>query len=143
MLRRALVGVETGLFLVIAWVLVFWCPLRWARRLFGPPSGRKPATVGPQALARARGVAWRVKVTADRLPWASSCLVRAVAGCLLLERRGIRGGVIRFGVSKVDGRLTAHAWLLLGGDVLLGADGADTYTPVADFGRSDGGAAAV
>lgn len=143
MLRRAFLGVETGLSLGIAWVLVFWCPLRWARRLFGPPAGRKPAAVEPQALARARGVAWRVKMTADRLPWTSSCLVRAVAGCLLLERRGIRGGVIRFGVSKTGGRLTAHAWLLLSGHILLGGEGAATYTPVADFGRSDGGAAAV
>lgn len=143
MLRRALLGVETRLCLVIAQVLVFWCPLRWARRLFGAPASREPAPVGPEVLARARGVAWRVLVAADRLPWTSSCLVRAVAGCLLLERRGIRGGVIRFGVNKTDGRLMAHAWLLLGGHILLGGEVAADYIPVADFGRPDGGAATV
>lgn len=134
-MRHALLRIETGLALALAWGLVFLVPLRWTRRLFGGvtgPAGAGPAVAGP-TLVRARAVAGRVARVAAALPWRSTCLVRAVAGQLLLVRRGIRGGIIRFGVRKRAGAFEAHAWLLLGGTILLGAGEADTFVPIADL----------
>ena len=126
-------ALETVLALALAWILVFVLPLRWAKALFGPPreaTGLPPST---SSLRRATGIAWRIDRLSPRLPWRCSCLVRATAGCLLLARRNIGGAVIRFGVRKKDGKLAAHAWLLLGETVLLGEAEAADFAPVADF----------
>ena len=69
---------------------------------------------------------------AGRLPWHSTCLVLAVALRLMLARRGIPA-VIRLGVRKVEGGLSAHAWLLVGGEAVLGAGEASSFQPLADF----------
>lgn len=136
MIRLAL-RVEAGLALILAWGLVFLVPIRLTGRLFGtmlPPGAAVPGPApAPGALARARAVAGRVTAVASRLPWHSSCLVQAVAGRILLARRGIRGAAIRFGVRKTATAMEAHAWLLLGETILIGGAGADDYVPLADL----------
>lgn len=139
-LMSALWGIEAALALHLAWLLVFIVPLRITRRLFGAmeaPSANTGSEPAPQArqIERAAGTARRLRRVANRLPWHSTCLVRAVAGQMLLARRGIRGGIIRFGVRKQDGKLEAHAWLLLGGVALIGGEVAEGYLPLADLGR--------
>ncbi len=136
-LVRWLLWAEAGLALVLAWLLVFVLPIRWTGRLFGTP--RVPeAAAAPlpgHDLDRARVAVRRLARVAARLPWRSTCLVRAVAGKLLLARRAIAGGVVRIGVRKREGNLEAHAWLLLGDMVLLGGEEAEGYRPLADMGR--------
>lgn len=140
-LMSTLLRVETALALHLAWVLVFLVPLRITRRLFGeveaPENGgdRIPAAVPERTMARAADMARRLRHVAGRLPWHSTCLVRAIAGQMLLARRGIAGGTIRFGVRKQDGKLEAHAWLLLNGVALIGGEEAEGYRPLADLGR--------
>lgn len=124
---------ETALALGLAWILVFVLPLRWAKALFGPPQAVAGAPPSDFAHRRAAGVAGRIGRLSPLLPWRCSCLVQAIGGSLLLARRGIGGTVIRFGVRKNDGKLEAHAWLLLGETILLGGAGAADFTPLADF----------
>ncbi len=132
-MKGALLWLETVLALHLAWGLVFLLPLRW---LGGTrPPGVELAPVTPPVQARARGVCIRLERIASRLPWHSTCLVQAVAGMLLLRRRGIGGAVIRFGVRKNGPVLAAHAWLLLGDSILLGGDEAEGYIPLADLSR--------
>lgn len=136
-----LLRIETAVALHLAWVLVFVVPLRITRRLFGAvesPRDGEITAVPPQgrAFERATDMARRLRRVADRLPWHSTCLVRAVAGQLLLTRRGIEGGSIRFGVRKQDGKLEAHAWLLLDGVALIGGEEAEGYLPLADLGQA-------
>lgn len=132
-MKRSLLWLETVLALHLAWGLVFLLPLRWLGGARSP--GADPGPVPPPVQARARGVCIRLERIASRLPWHSTCLVRAVAGMLLLRRRGIGGAVIRFGVRKGAVALEAHAWLLLGKAVLLGEDETETYSPLADLSR--------
>ncbi len=54
----------------------------------------------------------------------ASCLAQALAGRLMLERRGIPSQ-IEIGVKLSEGRLTAHAWLLVGGKTVLGGQTSD------------------
>ncbi len=132
-MKRSLLWLETVLALHLAWALVFLLPLRWLGGVRSP--GGNPDPVPPPVQARARGVCVRLERIASRLPWHSTCLVRAVAGMLLLRRRSIGGAVIRFGVRKSGAALEAHAWLLLGDSILLGRGEAESYSPLADLSR--------
>lgn len=130
-----LLRVETALALVLARGMVFHLPLRWIRRLFtGAGIADDDAHQSESAQCRARQVAHRVNHIGTRLPWRSTCLVRAVALKILLARRGIPGGIVRFGVRKTAGRLEAHAWVLRAGEPLIGGESAQSYAPLADFG---------
>lgn len=134
--KTALLTLETVLALTLAWGAVFLIPFRWTQKLLGSayPAGAVISISEPPQMSRALWVGIRVRRTADRLPWHSTCLVRAIAGQLLLKRRGIHGGLIRLGVKKEDGTLAAHAWLIYGPQILLGGDEAEAYTPLSDIG---------
>lgn len=134
LLTGLILRTEATLALILALPLVYLPPLRrLSGRIgaFSAPLSNAPDA--PMTLARAQAVARRVTRVANRLPWTSTCLVRATAGLLLLTRRRIAGGRIRLGVRLHDGRLEAHAWLLLGSVVLLGGEEAEGFTPIADF----------
>lgn len=136
-MKLHLLRLETWLALTLAWGLVFLLPLRLTLRLLGgferPDLASPSLPVASPVLVRARAVCARLERIAPRLPWHSTCLVRAVAGILLLRRRGINEATIRLGVRKNGAALEAHAWLLLGGAILLGGSEAEEYTPLADL----------
>ena len=133
-MKAIILRVEATLALILALPLVYLSPLHGLRDRLGgfsaPIEGGAPAS---SDLVRARAVAVRLTRVANRLPWTSTCLVRATAGMLLLTRRRIAGGRIRLGVRKREGRLEAHAWLLLKSDILIGGEDAHSYAPIADF----------
>lgn len=91
----------------------FRSALAWSRR----SRGARPAEVEPERLGPAVGRA--VRRAAVVLP-GSKCLPQALAGAVLLRRRG-REPELRLGAATgADGRLSAHAWLELEGRVVLG-----------------------
>ncbi len=123
--------------LLLAALLVHVLPLRVTRRWFGTmvaPDLSGTTTTAPPVTGRAQDIGRRLRWTADHLPWTSTCLVRAVALGLLLKRRGIKGWSIRFGVSKTGGVLAAHAWMMMGADILIGGEEAASFVPLADLG---------
>lgn len=135
-LLRLFWRLETTASLALGWVLVFVIPFRHTARLIGntrqiadPAGGAADALV----LRRATGVTRRVIWIGDRMPFRTTCLVRAVAGWLLLSRRGI-ASTIRFGVTMKEGKLAAHAWLIVQGESLLGGEVANDFQPLADMG---------
>jgi hypothetical protein len=60
---------------------------------------------------------WAVRVASHVVPYAT-CLTQALALQQLLARHGYRS-IIQVGVSKVDERFTAHAWVEHDGQSLL------------------------
>lgn len=136
-MKSLLARVETVSVLMVAWILVFVLPFRWGRRLFGSVGAPadQDASIGEADLKRARMLARRLNRIADRLPWTSTCLVRALAGRMLLAHRGLHGGRVRFGVRREGDGLAAHAWLILGPVVLLGDNVEEDYKPLADLSR--------
>lgn len=94
--------------------------------------------VAPEAaidVGAARQVARDVTRAAWLVPFAS-CLTQAVAGQVLLARRGIPAD-IQLGVRR--GRrqtLKAHAWLLCDSKIVLGGDpeAVQQFAPIARFG---------
>ncbi len=127
-------AIETVLALWIGWILVFVVPFRWTSRRFGGAvTPTVPDSVPSDRIARARDVVDRLQRVARHLPWPTTCLVRAVAGRLLLRRRGIPS-TIRLGVNKTGAGLAAHAWLIVGDAIVLGGEISPDYRAIADMG---------
>ncbi|MGW9103182.1 lasso peptide biosynthesis B2 protein [Priestia megaterium] len=67
--------------------------------------------------------------------WESQCLVKAVAGMKMLERRHI-GGTIYLGTAKDEnGKLIAHAWLRSGSIYVTGSEGMEKFTEIGRFSK--------
>jgi hypothetical protein len=69
----------------------------------------------------------------SRSPWRTKCFEKALAGKMMLRRRGI-SSTIFFGVRK-DGqqKMHAHAWMKSTGFVVTGGTGIDQYTLLSKF----------
>lgn len=77
----------------------------------------------------------RATVTAARhVPWKAVCLPQALAARALLARRGVVSRVY-FGVARDGGVLSAHAWLEVDGQTVVGGGQAkDRTVMIAQFG---------
>lgn len=76
----------------------------------------------------------RAVVTMSRhTPWESQCLTQALAGKMMLKRRGI-ASTLYLGVMKDgDTGLSAHAWLRSGTFILTGGPEQERFTVVSTF----------
>jgi Transglutaminase-like superfamily len=73
-------------------------------------------------------------VAARNVPWSAVCLPQAMAAKAMLARRGC-GSSFHLGANyNAQGKLIAHAWLVAGGTVVVGAAGIGGVTPLARFG---------
>jgi Transglutaminase-like superfamily len=75
-----------------------------------------------------------VTTAARNVPWNALCLPQAIAAKAMLARRGC-GSSLHLGADlNAQGKLTAHAWLVAGDTVVVGAAGVSCVTPLARFG---------
>jgi hypothetical protein len=101
---------------------------------FRPGAGQAPPrSVAIHAGLSAERIAWAVDRVSDRVGNAT-CLVRALAAHAMLGRHGF-SSCVRIGVVAGERRqkgsdLIAHAWIELGGQVLLGGPDVSRYTPL-------------
>ena len=65
--------------------------------------------------------------------FSSTCYDQALAVTFMLKRRKI-SSTIYFGLSNVDEKLAAHAWVRSGNLIVSGRKGHEQFTPVAWFG---------
>jgi hypothetical protein len=79
----------------------------------------------PSALAVRRALLG----AAGRLPFHTTCLVRALAGQFMLKRRGVASSIV-LGVKMASGALQAHAWLVTADGCVCGGGEAMEYTPI-------------
>ncbi|MFJ7934432.1 lasso peptide biosynthesis B2 protein [Sporosarcina sp. NPDC096371] len=72
--------------------------------------------------------------------WESQCLVKALAGMKMLEKRNI-DSTLYLGTAKDEkGEMIAHAWLRSGPFYISGAEVMDRFTVVAKFAKETNGA---
>jgi hypothetical protein len=133
--RRRARALEALALLLVSTGLRRWVPMhRWAPRLLGSPrlarSDPHPdavLTVVDEQVGRA------VLAASRRLPFEVTCLDQAVAGALMLRRRGVGHGLV-IGLSARDATEESHAWLLGACDgVVLGDERRADYVPVSVF----------
>lgn len=122
--------------LAAARLLVRWAPFSLWRRALGQvveqPAGR--GAPGSGDLALARFLSRRVERAAQHLPGISKCLPQAMALQWLLRRAGIPSRLV-IALHRLDraGEHAFHAWVEVGGDMLIGHCERDLYSPVATF----------
>ncbi|WP_249711131.1 lasso peptide biosynthesis B2 protein [Bacillus cereus] len=67
--------------------------------------------------------------------WKSQCLVKAIAGMKMLEKRHIES-TLYLGTAKDNhGELIAHAWLRSGSFYVTGSEGMEKFTVVGSFAK--------
>jgi hypothetical protein len=88
-------------------------------------------TADPELLIRVRQA---VTTAARNVPWNAVCLPQAMAAKAMLARRGC-GSAFHLGATfDAQGKLIAHAWLVVGDTVVVGARGIEGMSPLARFG---------
>ena len=152
-------ALEAALFLLLAWLLVKYVPMRhWRHRLAtaedpapagGPPAnphaaaslgdpeepepsgGSLPRTPERRLPRRAARVVRRV---ARHVPFPAVCLPQAMTLQWMLRRRGVKSGLV-FGARRKaqDTGLDFHAWLTVGGECVIGGGEIGTYTALPPF----------
>ena len=126
--RQRLMLLEAALFLGCARLtlltLSFGRIAPWMQR--SPDSGAHDARM---VLA----VGEAVTIAARNVPWNAVCLPQAMAAKAMLARRG-QGSALHLGAAKAGGALTAHAWLVAGGEIVVGEAGTADVAPLARFG---------
>ena len=125
--RRLLV--EAALFLALARLAILVIPFRrivpWLERSPDSPQ-RDAATIATVRQA--------VEIASRNVPWNAVCLPQAMACKAMLARRG-QGSALHIGAAMGEvGGLTAHAWLVAGGEIVVGEDESGNVTPLARFG---------
>ncbi|GGD73223.1 lasso peptide biosynthesis B2 protein [Paenibacillus nasutitermitis] len=120
--------------------------LGYARCQLFRPFPRIAATLGeqttetsqdydPASIAVIRKVSHALHAASRHTPWESKCLVRAIAGMKMLERRGIDSTLYMGTAKDKTGQLIAHAWLRSGPVYITGADVMDRFTVVQKFAK--------
>ncbi len=87
----------------------------------------------PERVDRARELAIAVRRVAEHGLVRGSCLARALATRMLLDRAHLQGAQVRVGVQMRDGALKAHAWVEYAGAKLI-----DSESEVTDLREVDG-----
>lgn len=67
--------------------------------------------------------------------WESQCLVKAMAGMKMLERRKIESTLYLGTAKDESGKLIAHAWLRSGPIYVTGSEGMEKFTVVGTFAK--------
>jgi Transglutaminase-like superfamily len=120
---------EAIVFLALSRLAVVTLPFRiivsWVSR--APDGG----VADPLLLARVRQA---VTTAARNVPWNAVCLPQAMAAKAMLARRG-QGSAFHLGATLDDkSKLSAHAWLVVGDTIVVGAAGIPGMSPLARFG---------
>lgn len=101
-------------------------PFRTAIRLGSVALGTGPAG-DPGDLV------WAVRAAAPRVPWRAKCIEQGLALQWLLRRRGVPAR-LHYGVGRGDAEaLTAHVWVSLDDEVILGGEELARFGEVAVY----------
>lgn len=122
---------EAACALTVAWVAIKILPFRRLMRTthFGSaPVERLAAERSAVALEVRRAV----KRAARRLPWTIVCFPEAMAAHWMLRRRGALSQ-LHYGLRSSDEKLSAHVWVTLGGEIVVGEEQGDAHNCVAVF----------
>lgn len=120
--------------------------LGWARILKSVPFSKVAPSLGNQMnetsftpiqanIEILKNVSHAIHIMSRYTFWESQCLVKAMAGMKMLERRGVES-TLYLGTAKDEtGKLIAHAWLRSGPFYISGAEEMEKFTVVGKFAK--------
>ncbi|HDR7388898.1 lasso peptide biosynthesis B2 protein [Bacillus toyonensis] len=76
-----------------------------------------------------------ISITSRYTFWESQCLVKAIAGMKMLEKRDIESTLYLGTAKDNSGALIAHAWLRSGSFYVTGSEGMEKFTVVGSFAK--------
>src|ERR1700730_2430119 len=94
---------------------------------------RAPRRIHRFANYKERWVSWAVESVGEKPRMNSLCLPRGLAAYAMLRRRGIASRLC-LGVAREGEALSAHAWIELGQEVIVGGGEAPRFTRLVEFG---------
>ena len=106
-------------------------PMKFLRKYFGVENEESDMEIPDQDYQYIKSVAYHVNRSANKTPWESKCLVRALTARHVLKQRGINSTLF-LGVGKEQERMIAHAWVRVGKWYITGGNG-ENYTIVAKY----------
>ncbi len=123
--------------------------LGWARYLKSIPFSKVAPTLGNQMsetthefTSKNKEVIFQISsaihIMSGYTFWESQCLVKAIAGMKMLEKRGIESTLYLGTTKDENGLLIAHAWLRSGPYFVSGSEGMGKFTVVAKFAKEIG-----
>lgn len=127
--------VEAILWLGVARGAVLLFPFRLIAPYLGRQSQETPWVSPPAEQIVAEEVALVIKMSSPFTPWRSNCLAQAIAGKMMLWRRGIPS-TLYLGLKKDANQLEAHAWLRVGEQIVTGGAVKPQFKTISFFGAS-------
>ena len=128
------------LLLIEAYVLLAWGRYRKGKKFskISPDLGSRMKEtsfqLSDEEMKTVKVVSYAIHLASRYTFWESECLVKAMTGMKMLERRGIES-TIYLGVAKDEKGLSAHAWLRSGGFYVSGSEGMEKFTVVEKFAK--------
>lgn len=121
--------------------------LGWARILKMMPFSKVAPSLGMQMVETTFTINSSDKTTLSNISqalhimsrytfWESECLVKAIAGMKMLERRRIESTLYLGTAKEETGEFIAHAWLRSGPFYITGSEGMERFTVVNKFAKS-------
>lgn len=126
-----------AVFLLWAVRVALWSlPFRTVNAFVTRHSRAQTAPMNAPPLER---LTWILAAAGTMLPGQRTCLVRALAGSILVGGQGY-SPVLRLGVARqAEGKLDAHAWLECEGQVVVGGTDLDRYAAFPPFEKTGSG----
>jgi hypothetical protein len=101
---------------------------------------RRAVGYGSVPLGRRRSKAyeadcvWAVEKAAERMPWRTLCFEKGIAVQRLLRKSGI-DALLHYGARHEPGtgKLQAHVWVTVAGQIVIGGEDAVGYEEIAAF----------
>lgn len=120
--------------------------LLWARILKLVPFSKVAPSLGTQMeettfipnqsnKATLRKISQAIQIMSRYTFWESQCLVKAIAGMKMLEKRRIESTLYLGTAKDENGKLIAHAWLRSGPFYISGLEGMEKFTIVSKFAK--------
>lgn len=137
--QRKRFAAEALVRLLWAWCLVRLFSFRKYADKLGQPRPGEIATDQADNKELVQDIRWAVNSVSKNSGGLFTCLMRAMAGKAMLNRRGIPnslvlGAKLNDEKAKKDGdSMAAHAWLWAGTRIILGASERHGYLPVTSY----------
>lgn len=121
-------------FIFLAWArLMKVIPFRRLAPMLGTHMNESTYEDTPSMTDILRYVSSAVHIMSKYTFWESECLVKAIAGMKMLQRRGIESTLYLGTAKDENGKMIAHAWLRSGSYYVSGAEEMKRFTVVSKF----------
>ncbi|SFL10847.1 Transglutaminase-like superfamily protein [Paenibacillus sp. 1_12] len=132
----------TMLLIIEAFIYLGWArilksmPFAKVASTLGVPMNETPLSNNPSNSKLLTHISTAIHITSAHTFWESKCLVRAIAGMKMLERRQIESTLYLGTAKDESGKMIAHAWLRSGPFYITGAEEMQKFIVVGKFART-------